>query len=406
MFVNKKHLPVIFLLITTFWLSSCSGEVIPVTVTHTSLPTQIIVTDSPIPTTIPSATETATLTPFPTDTPTQTPTPTEQYFGSIYTPIPTILPVISVINAQNVSSLKEWSVENLTDLVWTPDGSSLAAATVDSIHLFDVYSGELWRSLYPEFTGYRKLAYSPSGQWLISGSRSGSEETGYITNMERWYGLDMMPLGLFDTELRGLSDMEFTANNLILFTAYASSLRLENSIEFWDTRTWVITNTMQADLVLDISVSNIGDRLATTPDFYAINIWDLNATGKPLFTIQTAFSNAVTTASFSPNGSYLATAHYDGAIKLWDVVTGVMIREINSGAAVQSLAFSPDGTLLASGNSYENHLIKLWWVDTGDLLRSLEGHSSGVDHLLFSPYGDLLVSGSYDGTILLWGIRP
>jgi len=406
MFLNNKHQLVIYILITILLLTSCSGEVIPATPTNTNFPPQIVATDSPIPTTIPTATESITVTPLPTETPTQTPTPTEQYFSSLNTPIPNILPVISVINAPNVSSLKNWSVENLTDLVWTPDGSSLAAATDVSIHLFDVYSGELWRSLYPEFTGFRQVVYSPSGQWLISGSRSGSEEVGFVTNMERWYGLDMMPLGLFDTELRGLSDMEFTSNSLILFTAYASSLHSANSIEFWDTRTWEITNTMEAGLVLDISVSNIGERIATTPDFYAINIWDLKATGKPLFTLHTAFTNAVTTAIFSPNGSYLATAHYDGAIKLWDVVTGQLIREINTGAAVQSLAFSPDGTLLASGNSYTNHLVNLWWVETGDLLRSLEGHSSGIDYLLFSPSGDLLVSGSYDGTILLWGIRP
>lgn len=73
---------------------------------------------------------------------------------------------------------------------------------------------------------------------------------------------------------------------------------------------------------------------------------------------------------------------------------------------VDSLAFDPSGTLLASGQSYETHTVLIWDVDTGDLLRSLEGHTHAVTQLLFSPDGQLLVSGSFDGDVRLWGIRP
>ena len=216
----------------------------------------------------------------------------------------------------------------------------------------------------------------------------------------------MKPLGPFGVQWRGLSDMEFSANSLTLFTAFSTSNALTNSVEFWDTYEWEITGTLHSGLVLDISVSQFGEHLATTPDRYAIQLWDLNATGSPLHTIFTSFTGAVTQAVFSPNGQLLATGHYDGLINIWDVASGTLLRTITTEAVVQSLAFSPDGSLLATGHSYEDNLINIWWVDAGSILATLPGHKAGVDFLLFSPLGDMLVSGSYDGSVRVWGIRP
>ncbi|GAH94700.1 unnamed protein product, partial [marine sediment metagenome] len=105
-------------------------------------------------------------------------------------------------------------------------------------------------------------------------------------------------------------------------------------------------------------------------------------------------------------GELLAMGHYDGLINIWDVASGTLLRTIATEAVVQSLAFSPDGSLLATGHSYEDNLINVWWVDAGSLLTTLPGHDAGVDFLLFSPLGDMLVSGSYDGSVRVWGIRP
>jgi WD40 repeat protein len=69
---------------------------------------------------------------------------------------------------------------------------------------------------------------------------------------------------------------------------------------------------------------------------------------------------------------------------------------------VRSVAFSPDGRLLASGSRDET--IKLWEVASGRLVRTLSGHTSWVESVAFSPDGRLLASGSVDTTIKLWGI--
>jgi WD40 repeat protein len=75
--------------------------------------------------------------------------------------------------------------------------------------------------------------------------------------------------------------------------------------------------------------------------------------------------------------------------------------------SVTSVAFSPDGSLIASGS--EDSTIKLWRVSDGALVRTLTGHTIGVYSVAFSPDGSLLASGGRDRTIRVvacvgWGV--
>jgi WD40 repeat protein len=69
---------------------------------------------------------------------------------------------------------------------------------------------------------------------------------------------------------------------------------------------------------------------------------------------------------------------------------------------VLSVAFSPDGTTLASGSS--DKTVRLWEVSSGRALRVLRGHKSQVTSVAFRPDGRTLTSASADGTVRLWDV--
>jgi len=114
----------------------------------------------------------------------------------------------------------------------------------------------------------------------------------------------------------------------------------------------------------------------------------------------------VRSVAFAPDGRLLASGSDDKTIKLWEVATGWELRTLSGHTDwVHAVAFAPDGQLLASGS--RDKTIKLWYrwkVNSGRELCTLSGHTHEVHAVAFAPNGQLLASGSRDNTIKLWEV--
>ncbi|MDZ8086474.1 MAG: NB-ARC domain-containing protein [Nostoc sp. DedQUE12b] len=150
-------------------------------------------------------------------------------------------------------------------------------------------------------------------------------------------------------------------------------------------------------------------------DFSHLTVWQADLRNVNLRNVNFTYANlaksvfvetlgGIHSVAFSPNGKLLATGDTSGEIRLYQVADGKQLLIVKGHTGfIWPVAFSPDGHIFASGG--DDQKVKLWDTNTGQCLANLQGHSGGIWSIAFSPDGHLLASSSEDHTVKLWDTR-
>ncbi|OJJ15554.1 hypothetical protein BKI52_37350 [marine bacterium AO1-C] len=166
----------------------------------------------------------------------------------------------------------------------------------------------------------------------------------------------------------------------------------------------LIVNVGHHDNVTAIDISQDGRWLVTTSRDRSIRIWDYPQ--KKLYKVLHGFTyRKINALKISHDGAYIAAGGNDQQIRIWKRSSGELLHTLNShSSSVNALTFSPDGKVLASGG--RDSKVFLWDVAKGAELVLLKDTKAYISTLVFSKDGRWLVGGTSRGKVLVWQTKP
>ena len=296
-------------------------------------------------------------------------------------------------------------------IAFSPDGGRLATGTFygppwpvaqrdRTVRLWDFASGDQRMVLRDHQASVHAVKFTPDGRTLVSagGTHRNARDIADFAN-RRWDADSGRLLAAFDAVGTQVTDLHVDAPRSI----YASSDR--GRIVRLDWETGAVMNEYPGNRydVSAIDVSRNGSLIASAGWDGGIRVWRTDD-AEPVFVYEDASANMLDVA-LRPDGGQVAGAAMDQFIRVWDIPSGELRFAVRGhDGPVTRIAYTSDGATLVSAGV--DQAVRLWDAATGDARGVLRGARDRIYAIAISPDDRFIAAGGSDTTVRIWTARP
>ena len=287
----------------------------------------------------------------------------------------------------------------------SPDGTTALSGSMDTnIRYWDLRNGKSFGVLAGHTSSVNAIAFSPDGKTALSGSgdktlKYWSLETGQLIGSfeanSPVYNVTISPDG--KTALSGSAD---------------------KTLKYWDLRTGKLIRSMEghADYIAGIVYCNRGENALTGSGDKSVKLWNLQ-NGHLLHSFE-GHTGPTNLVYATPDGNTVISGSWDGTFKIWDLQTYALLHSITARMVANSMAISATGDTILGG-SFSSDEIAEWNIDTGERINTcslrstalkkaqhaLDGHRGRVLAMSASPDNKTVLTTGVDSTLKLWDLQ-